>query len=552
MLEGIKRILYHPISPESSVTAETCWWDPVHDSWHHDKRNFFFKFTTATFMHKKVMVINVTDTTDRDSLITAQASSDYKSKLLSSVSHELRTPLNGSINFIEQTLNDETISTHAKEKWLVPALRSNRLLLSLVNDILDFSQMHAGKLRLVFEPGNIVSTAKECMELLEIQAAKKGLNFTLQNNLTTDREIVITDHNRLRQVILNLLSNAVKFTFKGSVKLTLAPTPLQSFRESMSSIERDSDVNGVRVICQDTGIGISKENQKRLFQAFEKLDLGNRATINATGAGLGLIISNNLVQRLSPESLFKESRVIRFESKEEVGTTFYFDVYSQKATSATKLHASDSEEFKCENSKDNFFEKGIRLKNIELLNREITPRLVLKKGLPKDPYEISPYSKVQKFLSTDFEVYTQTSTTANLGCKCPPVLIVDDDPFNLTALEQILAKLQVRCHWAFNGREALEKIQTRQVEACSSSCQQYKIVFLDCSMPILDGFETSKLLRQMIKKGEISDMKIIACTAFVQQSDEDKAKAAGMDAFCTKPIKLEAIREKLKLVGHFE
>ena len=497
-------------------------------------------------MHKQVIVINITDTTDRDSLITAQASSEYKSRLLSSVSHELRTPLNGSINFIEQTLNDRSIPTQAKEKWLIPALRSNRLLLSLVNDILDFSQMHAGKLRLVFEPRNIVETVKECIELLEIQAKKKSLKLSLKNNLDMESEVVTTDHNRLRQVILNLLSNAVKFTFKGGVKVIL--DPLTAKRDPLSLNGQHEALKGVRITCRDTGIGISRENQKRLFQAFEKIDLGNRAAINATGAGLGLLISNNLVQRLSPEDVeFGESKMIRFESKEEVGTNFYFDIWNRVQERVDSRH-TELDGYKSSESLGGASEGGIEIRSIEELNRMIS-FCSSHQGLKRRGSTEIPYSKMKR--SMTHNQMSQTSTASQISCKCPKILIVDDDPFNLTALEQILNKLRIDCHWAFNGREAIEKIEYRQLNRCCSGCSQYKVIFLDCSMPILDGFETTKILRQMIKKGEVDDLKIIACTALVQQSDEDKAKVVGMDDFCTKPIKIGAIKEKLLLVGYY-
>ena len=538
-MELISKVLFLPDSPEPSVTAETLWWDNDNNS---QKKNFSIKFTTSLFTNKKVIVVNVTDTTDRDSLIAVQASSEYKSRLLSSVSHELRTPLNGSINFIEESLIDTNIPSSSKEKWLVPALRSNRLLLSLVNDILDFSQMHAGKLRLVFEARSIIETAKECIELVEIQAAKKNLKLIFQNNIPSDQEIILTDHNRLRQVILNLLSNAVKFTFKGEVSLILDPTtvelPLQDESEGTYALR------GVTVTCRDTGIGISPEDQKKLFQAFEKIELGSRAVMNATGAGLGLLISNNLVQRLCPEELFaKEAKIIRFESKIDVGTSFSFEVYDHEGRRSMLQHL-DLERTESKNSV--FSEKGLEMRNIEELTRPLAFSAVFQlssRGL------LIKESKSQSAIQT---TSTSLPSQIQISCKCPKVLIVDDDPFNLTALEQILSRLKIPCHSAFHGKEAIEKIESRQHNRCSLACQQYKIVFLDCNMPIMDGFETSRILRGMIKRGEIDDFKIIACTAFVQQSDEDNAKEAGMDDFCTKPIRLEGIKEKLKAAGFFE
>ena len=543
----ISKILFHPNSPEPSVTAETTWLDPASD--HQQKQNFSIKFTTSLFMNTKVIVVNVTDTTDRDALIAAQASSEYKSRLLSSVSHELRTPLNGSINFIEESLVDTTIPSSTKEKWLVPALRSNRLLLSLVNDILDFSQMHAGELRLVCEARSVVGTAKECFELLEIQAAKKALKMSLISNLSPDQEVIRTDHNRVRQVILNLLSNAVKFTFIGGVTLILDPISIELSQQNHQHEGTDS-LRGVRVTCRDTGIGISPADQKKLFKAFVKIDLGARAFINSTGAGLGLLISNSLVQRLSPEGLpTKASNIIRFESKIDEGTSFFFEIYNHDEKNGNVRHTDLEKSSPGEESV--FSEHGLEMRNIEEMTRPISFSMANRfssQGL------IFRDSRSQGTILPANTLGSLTSVTSQvqIGCKCPKVLIVDDDPFNLTALEQILSRLKISCHWAFNGKEAIEKIEARQHNRCSDSCKQYKIMFLDCNMPIMDGFETARRLRAMEKRGEIDRIRIIACTAFVQQSDENATREAGMDDFSTKPIKFAAIKEKLKANGFYD
>ena len=544
-MDVISKVLFLPDSPEPSVTAETLWWDVASPS-HPQKKTFSIKFTTSLFMNKKVIIVNVTDTTDRDHLIAAQASSDYKSRLLSSVSHELRTPLNGSINFIEESLTDTTIPSSTKDKWLIPALRSNRLLLSLVNDILDFSQMHAGKLRLVFEPRSIVDTAKECIELVEIQSVKKNLKLSFHNNLPPEREMIVTDHNRLRQVMLNLLSNAVKFTFKGEVSLILDPISVEL--PEPDDNEATYILRGARIICKDTGIGISREDQRKLFKEFEKISLGNKAIINATGAGLGLLISNNLVQRLSPEDLTtKESKIIRFESKIDAGSTFYFEVYDQNQKRG-QIQLIDLERSANEDPMI-LSEKGIDLRHIDELTRPLSfstaYRFSSRGTIPRD-------SKSQGLSSNFLGSQISLPSQLQINCKCPKVLIVDDDAFNLTALEQILSRLRISCDWAFNGREAIDKIEARQYNRCCDSCQQYKVIFLDCNMPILDGYETTRILRRMEKNGEIENIKIIACTAFVQQSDEDGAREAGMDDFCTKPIKFEGIKQKLRAVGFFE
>ena len=511
-------MIFDPHAAQSAVTVESYWQNPTFPS---HNIHLSIKFTTSLFMDKQVFVVNITDVTDRDSLIAAQASSEYKSRLLSSVSHELRTPLNGSINFIEQVLSEPLVPKAVQEKWLIPALRCNRLLLSLVNDILDFSQIHAGKLRMYFEPRNVVETAKECIELLEIQASKKGLKLELNNNLSKEEEVLVSDHNRLRQVILNLLSNAVKFTFEGRVSLILDPISSQNL-----NVKR----KGVKITCRDTGIGISPKNQEKLFQMFEKIELEEKSHANSMGVGLGLVISNNIVQRLSPKELTgQEWDVIRFESQENVGTTFYFEVYDRtESTLASQNNGNDSSV--CSEARINF-------QTVQELGREF-------------PMNINYIHETSKFCHDRNEsksISTMSPTLQiKITCDCPKVLIVDDDVFNLTALSQILAKNGMECHWAFHGKEAIEKVKYRQANRCSPQCQQYKAIFLDLSMPILNGFETAKLLRKMIQNEEIDDLRIIACTAFLQESDEKASMEVGMNDFCMKPVNASAIKEKLQ------
>ena len=560
MLERVNNSLFHSEPPTTVVTAETYWIDPNNRS---NKKQFSIKFTPSLFMDEQVIVINITDTTDRDSLIAAEASSEYKTRLLSSVSHELRTPLNGSINFLEQTITEYAVPIAVKDKWLIPALRCNRLLLSLVNDILDFSQMHAGKLRLVFEAKSVTETAKECIELLELQAQKKQIQLKLQNNLRKKEETLHTDHNRLKQVMLNLLSNAVKFTFEGGVTLFLDEVAIAHPQTSLLSYDDSSvsQLKGVKITCQDSGIGISSENQEKLFQSFEKLDLGNHdLRINATGAGLGLVISNNIVQRLSPEEVTgREGEIIRFKSKENEGSSFFFTVYNRTPENILRYqHPTNAPDFIHDNETlMTIPDVGMGFKNTTELMRTMpikldTPRRGRGQGQGQNDLLLSPYSNKASFLSVNLTATDNLLNSPKINCDCPKILIVDDDSFNLTALDQILSKLKISCTWAFNGKQAIEKIETRQQNRCCKTCYQYKLMFLDCQMPVMDGFETAKALKEMMKKREIDVIKIVACTAFVQKSDEAKARESGMDDFCTKPINFAVIKEKLAAAGFWD
>ena len=493
------------------------------------QRNYNIKFTASLYNDKRVIVVNISDTTDRDNLISLRDNNNYKTRLLASVSHELRTPLNGSINFTEQALADPQIPKAIKDKFILPALRSNRLLMYLINDILDFSQMQANKLRLVFETKDIYKTAQECIELLEIQAQKKKIQLELECSLPPERRLFSTDHNRFKQIVLNLLSNAVKFTFEGGIKLRIDEVKKVN-EEDEEEDSGQGQVEMIQVVCTDSGIGISEENQKKLFQAFEKIELGEKIAINSTGVGLGLVISNNLAQRLRGIPTTQEDqRAIKFESSLNNGSKFWFNIIQQGITKKNESGVFSLKEL-CEGDTEREFTSPMR-----------SFTTTYKNSLMGSP--------CRGLLSTSkYRANSNYETPKNAKCQCPKVLIVDDDAFNITALDQHLGKLKISCDWAFNGLQALEKIDKRQNIKCCKACHQYRVIFMDCSMPVLDGFETTKMLRNRIAQQEIDELKIIACTAFVQQSELDRAIQSGMDDYCIKPLSFHDIKKKLQTI----
>ena len=508
-------------------------------------RTYIVKFTNSNYNEKKVIVANITDTTDRDAVISLKLNNEYKSRLLASVSHELRTPLNGSINFTEEALNSPDVPESVKQKLLLPALRSSRMLLLLINDILDFSQMQANKLRLVFEKKNIVHIASECIELLEIQAAKKGVKLRLDSHLHRYQEKLLTDHNRVKQIILNLLSNAVKFTFQGQITITLEPKTIEGRR-------------AVRISCADTGIGIDEENQKKLFKAFEKIDLKEKVSLNPTGVGLGLVISNNLAECLGQEANLEETTAINFKSKVGEGTTFWFDLvdlanaedYSSSSFDSLAQERSQIIKYKSQTEVELPSDRNTKEPQINLeFQRSITPHtsnLSFPRGQLRtgsDNHLLETYPRLLKHERSNF------SSSMREICTCPPILVVDDDPFNITALEQHLSKFNLKCDCAFNGKQAIEKIVHRHENRCNQNCSQYKLVFLDCNMPVMNGFQAARLLREKMAKNEIEKLKIVACTAFVQPAEIEQALAAGMDDFCTKPITFQVVKEKIKSIS---
>ena len=241
----------------------------------------------------------------------AEDASHLKSEFLANVSHEIRTPLNGMIGFLKLILDGMADDPEEQQQFLLEAHKSSLHLLDVINDILDFARIEAGKMEIELGSVKLDELFSDVESFMGMQAEQKNLSFQIQMPETSDEVIVYGDYQRLKQVMLNLVGNAIKFTNEGGITIS-ADVVLKkiTFQDKLFP-------GIVRVRVADTGIGVSLDKQDKLFQLFSQVD-GSR-TRQYGGTGLGLVISQKLVETMGGEVHF-------YSLGEGLGSTVTFSV----------------------------------------------------------------------------------------------------------------------------------------------------------------------------------------------------------------------------------
>ncbi len=244
----------------------------------------------------------------------AESANKAKSEFLANMSHEIRTPLNSVIGFTE--LLENQIEDAGHKKYLKSIKAGGRSLLTIINDILDLSKIEAGKMELSYEPVHFPSLVEEISQIFSIQFDNKKLEFETELSPTLP-EYVLLDEIRVRQILFNLVGNAIKFTQEGGVKL------------SISEYDQNEEHCSIKIVVRDTGIGIPKNQQELIFNAFKQQ--AGQNTRRFGGTGLGLTISKKLVEAMNG--------TIYLESQENVFTEFIIDFKNVEiGTKAKKEH----------------------------------------------------------------------------------------------------------------------------------------------------------------------------------------------------------------------
>jgi len=474
----------------------------------------------------KTIVVILNNTTERDLISGLENTNDFKDQLLASISHELRTPLNANLGFLQAACDDEDIPLSLKTQYIVPALRSGKLLLHLINDILDYSKIQNEKIQLSYEHKSLKETIEYCYQLVEHAFMTKNLTFDL---IIDDRipPTFKTDHDRLAQIVLNLLTNALKFTEEGSVIIHV---------DSMDDWH-------VKVSVEDTGMGIEPRKLVRLFEENNFIHQDDIAKDkHSKGVGLGLKIANRLAKLLDSE----QNRDIEVKTVLEKGTTFSFYVSNIDLAIGSQnmsgipikiFDLKEEDEILLTSHREEMMSSGDIPHEFQLnLNMNPTHPTVHQSIEYTSRLKITGSSKGRLGMSNDFTVGSE----AKLLPPTKRILIVDDDPFNILALKSLLNNPEIILDTANNGKQAVDKV----IKDPSS----YQLIIMDCQMPVMSGYEATRELTKRMKDEIIPEIPIVGCTAFSAKDKIEECLSCGMREVIHKPV----IKKKLlRILGKY-
>ncbi len=510
----------------------------------------------------------------------AERASKAKSEFLANMSHEIRTPMNGVLGMTE--LLADTALTEEQHNYLEMLKSSGVGLMAIINDILDFSKIEAGKLTMESIEFSLAHTLREAMQGLALRADEKGIEllYDIDDKVPTR---IVGDPGRLRQIVTNLVGNAIKFTEKGEVSVIVA------------LVETSDDNLTLQISVADTGIGIPADKLSAVFEEFSQADAST--TRRFGGTGLGLSISSRLVAmmqgRIWAESTLGQGSVFRFTAKFGRAATneeslaiatelagLRVLVADDNATNRLILEAALRSQGMLPTLVNDgqaaltaLNTRGEASFDIAILDGQMpelggfdvvaqlrkqawqgTTKLIMftsagHKGdaercrelgitgyLTKPAGREPLFELIRKSLHANTELVTRHAIAEQV--RSLHVLIAEDVPTNQKLVSALLQKQGHRFTLADNGQIAVELVEKNQ----------FDLVLMDVQMPVMGGYEATKLIRQRELNLGLPHLPIIGLSANAMAGDREQAIAVGMDDYLTKPLKAEALRLALDKV----
>lgn len=516
----------------------------------------------------------------------AEAGERVKSEFLATMTHEIRTPLNGVIGIAE--LMGKTELSNQQLKYLETIKDSGHYLANLINDILDFSKIEAGELKLVMENFDLRALVHEVADMLAAPAQEKGLDLCVRFP-TESPDAICADAGRLRQVLINIVSNAIKFTDEGEVVIRVIP--LKCVNESAT----------FRFEVSDTGVGINAYHHERIFESFRQSDdfqtrkrggtglglaickqlvrlMGGNIGVNSEpGSGttlwfeLSLALQSNIVQRaFPPHPSIASLRVLVAESHSasahavagqlrDWGAVCHLAATYRETITLFKDCAASGKPYDLLIMQCDLGGRGIGDFYSEIKKdgtSKDTNLIVLvtyhdftgpaDDAIPESAVELRKPVHMRSLHDAVVQAMNaagsgmkpvKDSTTVESAPISARVLVVEDNPVNLFVVQTMLESIGCEVHVAVDGAEG--------VSAALSN--EYDLVFMDCQMPVVDGYEATRRIRLEEQKRRLEQpTTIVALTANAMSGDREHCLESGMNDYLAKPFTEEQLRYMLQ------
>lgn len=503
--------------------------------------------------------------------LKASAHNQAKSEFLATMSHEIRTPMNGVVGMVD--LLRRTPLNAQQAQYVDTIHQSTESLLTVINDILDYSRIEAGKLSLEVIDTDLYGLVDDCVALFALPSANKRLPLLTFVDSRVPRRIM-TDPTRLKQILTNLLSNAFKFTEQGQISI------------SVSTRGQSADGTGELLFeVSDTGVGISEEQQRLLFRAFSQAD--SSTTRRYGGSGLGLTISRKLCDLFGGE--------IGLSSTQGRGSTFWFTIRTRAIRvpprplpladktlllidplAARRMSIGQMAE-RWGMQLISFADSADAIDRIRTDPALTAEALLLHQDLCTDLpalLNVLPPSVavlILRRLGEEVEIITDdayslielpvrsgklydallhrlTDSEHDNDAEEPDsvlpraradlhVLVAEDNPVNQLVIDNILRSAGIRATLVNHGGEAVEQVSSRP--------DHWDVLLMDCEMPVMDGYEATRQIRLLEQQQQLAPVRIIGLSAHASGDYVSRAREAGMDDYLSKPVTRDQVLRAL-------